>query len=187
MFRIFLNIACVRVSNRQTLIGSEREFFLVSRSDLFRLLRIQVTNHLLELTDVLEVPVNGCEADVGDSVQGSEALHDQFTDTRPRNLRSELAGQSVLNAVDQAIDIVLRYRTFGTCDENAPRQLGTVELFDPAVVLQDKERPLLNMLVGGESGSADRALPSPPHSPSAAAIARVDDPVLGRIAVWAAH
>jgi len=99
----------------------------------------------------------------------------------------ELCGQSVLNTVDQTVYVVQRDRAFGTCDGNAPRQLGTVELLDPAVVLQDVERPLLDVLVGGKSRVADRALSSPPHSPSAAAIARVDDTVLGRVTFRAAH
>ena len=117
-----------------------------------------------KLVGVLEVPVHGREADVGDSVKRLELFHDPFPDLLGIHLRVSTIDQGPLYAQDDLFELFLGNRSFLACERQSLQKFMTVEGFAPAVLFLDDRQRFLNPFIGCEASSAGAAEP-PPSNP----------------------
>jgi hypothetical protein len=132
----------------------------------------------LELVRVLEVPVDGRESHVSDTIEWFETIHDFFADQHTRDLESGTRRELIFNAIHEFFDIGRRHGTLRARYFDASFQLRTVEVLDISAPFQDLEVLGLDILIGREPCSAGGALPPTPHSAPGSARSGIHDPVL---------
>jgi hypothetical protein len=141
----------------------------------------------LEFVDVLEVAIDGGEADVGDGVDVFEAVHDEFADGG--------GGAFALWGVDdEGFDGVYDLLHLGDGDfaflagvKESGEDFLAVEVFAAAVFLYDHVGNFVETFVGGEAFVAALTLASTADGVSIFGLAAVDDFVLGEGAEGAFH
>src|SRR5829696_6758091 len=140
---------------------------------------------LLEVGHVLEVLVDRREAQVGDRVQGSQALQDGQADGLAWDLGAELAHLLLdlgRDLVDRTLDRAASHRLGDAAGELRPDE----RLLDSGA-LGDDERERVDPLVGGEPAPAAEALPAAPDGVTLVGDARVHDLVVVLPAVGTPH
>src|SRR5450830_1322301 len=140
-----------------------------------------------EVAEILEPAVNGREPHVRHLIELLELLHDLGAELHGRHLARLSRRESRLDLVADGLERLRLDGTLLTGFHEAAEQLVAVERLAPAVLLHDEKGDLLDGLVGREAALAGVALPPPADRRSFAALARVDDAVVSRAAVRAAH
>ncbi len=141
---------------------------------------------LLELIDILELPVHGCEADVGNLVELGERLHHIHPDGQRCHfllVRRPLLFQ----CREETINLFLRHRTLGAAEPDAAFQLATAVGLARAVTLHDNQVAELLPLERGEAVTALGALTPPPNRPTFLRDAGIDNGRVFMLAAGAVH
>src|SRR5712692_5247433 len=145
-------------------------------------LRLRAADQVLELqqelVDILELPVDGGEADVGNLVQLPEPVHDEGADLRRRDLPLFAVVQAAFDLVHDGVETGGRHRTLLAGLHQPGVQLLAIEALPPPILLHDHVGDLLDRLVGGEAPPAADAFPTPANDFSFATLARIDDPIV---------
>src|SRR5690606_17238037 len=160
---------------------------LISKELPVRLAGVEVLELLVELGQILEVPVHGGEADVRDVVPGLQPFHHHLPQPEALDLHGVGAVQRVLDLLDQGVDVRSPHGPLGGGHLDAAEQLAAVVGLDLPPALHHLQRPLLHVLVGGEAAAAAEAFAAAAHRPPLAAGARVDDAVFHVMADGTAH
>ena len=147
----------------------------------------QAFEFFLELADVLEVAVDGGEADVGDGVEALEVIHDEFAHLRCGALALGRVDQKALGGVDDRFELARRDWTFFAGTEQAAQNFLPVEALTAAILLDHHVGNFVDALVGGEAPIAALALAAPPDRVGFFAFTRVDDPILPKSTIWTLH
>jgi hypothetical protein len=124
----------------------------------------------LELADVVELPVDRSEADVGDAVELLQAPEGKLTN--PLGLRrSTLGAQLGDDPIDEQVELLSLERSLDRRSLETGDQLAPVKGLAGAVSLSDVERPLVVALVGREPPLASGAA-----TPAAHGVLRLREP-----------
>ena len=122
--------------------------------------------HLLQLVheglDILEFPVDRCEADVSDRIDILDLVHYKLADIGARNFLLFPGKKLRLNFIDQTADLLGRYRTLVAGTQDSGLNLLAVILLPVVVLLDDDQRNRLNLLIRSEPLPALIALAAPP-------------------------
>ena len=101
--------------------------------------------------DVLELAIDGSEADIGNLIYALQLIHDQLADLSRGNFPFHLVLQCLL---DLAGDLLQRSHGNGTLFtglQHAAQQLALVKGLAAAVTLDDHQRKTFHDLIGGEA------------------------------------
>src|SRR5262249_54376772 len=116
----------------------------------------------LERLEVLEALVDAREPDVRDLVELAELRHRELADARRRHLGHAFRPELGLDLVGGRFGGAVRHGPPGQRLAESRGELVAIELLASAIALDDDEARRLDALVGGEAGTACRALaPSP--------------------------
>ena len=110
-----------------------------------------------EGVDVLELAVDGGEADVGDLVHAAQLVHHLLADGLGRDLAFEGVLQVLLDLLADALELVERHRTLLAGADHTAQDLAPVEALAAAVLLDDDHRQALHRFIGGEALFARQA------------------------------
>src|ERR1035437_10047362 len=148
---------------------------------------VQAVDLALQVGQVLERLVDAGEADIGDLVEPTQALHCQRADP----LRGHLGdtGRAQLD-LDRIGGLLGRLIGDGPPREGlaqAAGQLVPVELLATTVALDHDQAGSLGPLVGGEAHAARGTLAPAPDRGGVIEVTRVDDTRLAVAALWTAH
>src|SRR5690606_3935861 len=147
----------------------------------------QVTKLLVELIQILKVPVNRGETDVGDVVLRPQLLHDELADEPALDLLGRDLRDPVFDRVHHLLDLGTGDGTLRAGQPDGAQDLLTVVRLGGTVPFQDEKGALLHVLVRGEATITVETFAPAADRPSLAAGARVDDAVLGALAVRTTH
>src|SRR6266849_882082 len=112
-----------------------------------------------ELTEVLgltEVPVDRCEADIGNLVEAGKRLHDEPPDDVAWYLALPRTLELTDHRIDDAFDLFRLDRALAQGDVDRTGQLVALEGFALPVLLDHRQLAELHALEGGEPGGAVR-------------------------------
>ncbi len=137
--------------------------------------------------NVLELPVDAGEADVGHLVQLAKLLHGQLADRSALDLGLEIRRDVILHLRDQAFDLGVANGPLPTGLLQALLELLPVEGHAGAVLLDHLDRRPLDILVGGEPPLTPVALATPADGQPIVARPRVDHPVVVHVTIGALH
>src|SRR5688572_23886527 len=115
-----------------------------------------------ELVHVLELTINGREADVGDLVELPQPVHDSCPDVGRTDLPFFGVVETRLDLVHDRVELRRRDRPFLAGLDEPGAQLLPIESFPAAVLLDDHVGDLLDRLVRRKPAPAGFAFPSPP-------------------------
>jgi hypothetical protein len=126
----------------------------------------QVFQLIHELVDILELAVDGSEADVGDLVDTVQSLHNRLTDTSGINLFFTAFLKAELQAINDLFDGLNGNGTFLARTLNAGNNFLALEHLPPAVLFYDQGKGFLHSLKSRETALADNTLaPAPDNVP----------------------
>lgn len=111
----------------------------------------EAVDFLSEFIDIAELLIDACEADVGDLVDGAEALHDTLADGAGRDDGIEFALEVEDDIGDEHFDLVWVDRAFFGSAAEAVEDFGAVEGFAAAIIFDDGEVIADNFLSGGKA------------------------------------
>src|SRR5690606_14075120 len=123
----------------------------------------QLPQFFVELIDILKVPVDRGETDVGHVVAGFQPFHDQLADQSGLDLVDGPLEQLLLDLSDNRLDFFIRYRTFDAGQPDGAQQFAPVEGFDGAIAFDHLELPFFDVFVGREAAAARQALAPATH------------------------
>src|SRR5262245_43966390 len=144
--------------------------------------------HLVhELRDVLELPIDRGEADVGHLVELLQMLHDQIAQLEGRDLLLRPLVQPRLDVGDDVVHGLHAYGSLLTRLQNGAAELLAVEGLAPPIALDDAREHVLDVLVRGVAAVAlEAGAPAPDELPLTAD-AGIDHPILAVAAEGALH
>src|ERR1043165_681860 len=142
---------------------------------------------LHELSHVLELQIDGGEADVGDLVEFLQAAHDHLADLRRRALALRRLLHVLLDGVDDAVELRGRDGPLLAGPKESGHHLVAVERLAPPVLLDDHVGDFVNALVGRDPPLTFQALAAAADGIALARLARVDDLVFEVTAEGASH
>src|SRR5687767_923089 len=161
-------------------------FFLMirrpPRSTLF-----PYTTLFRSLVDVLELPVDGGEAYVGDLVELLQVLHHEIAQLEGRDLLLRPLVQPRLDVGHHVVDRLHAHRALLARFEDGAAELLAVEGLTATVALDDVREDVLDVLVGRIAAMTFQAFAAPPDELPFPAYARVDDPIFRVTAEGAFH
>src|SRR5215470_11486681 len=112
---------------------------------------LELAHRLAEILDVLEAPIDGSKADVGDLVELVELLHHHLADLARRDLALTESQHLTDDPVDGLVDELRRHRPLVQRPLKTVAQLADVETGARAVGLHYLRQPELDRLVGRKS------------------------------------
>ena len=125
---------------------------LFSRDHYYVLLFLQQLVQLIHKgTDVLELTVDGGEADIGDLVHILQFFHDQLTDFGRGDLALHLILESLLNVIGDFFQCSHGNRALLTGLQHTAQQLALIKGLTVSVTLDDHQRQTFHGLIGGEA------------------------------------
>jgi len=127
---VFLRAITVVASGEDRSADSDRQFDLVPTLLLASLRSGHFIDEFLELTRVLEVPVDGRESHVRDPVEWPESIHDKGAEADARKLDAGLSRELILDIIDELLHLRCGDRPLRTRDLHTVEQLGAVEVLD---------------------------------------------------------
>src|ERR1700677_2093676 len=136
----------------------------------------------LEFAHILEVAIDGGEADVSYGVERFEMRHDQLADFAGSALALGGVHQITLCSVDDGFKLAGWHGTLFAGAEQAAEDFLSVEALAPAIFLDHHVGDFVDALVGGEAAVAALALAAAADRVSFFAFARVDDAILAETA-----
>src|SRR5512136_2171351 len=107
-----------------------------------------------EALNIGELPVNRGKPNVGNAVQFLKVLNHHLPDCRAGHFDPAQVVQGFVDLVDNLLDVVVRYRSFGAGLANAGCQLVPAELLAATVLLDYHEAVGVESLISGEAGIA---------------------------------
>jgi hypothetical protein len=141
--------------------------------------RNALTSQLLDLFverfNVLELPIDGSEADVRDLIELSQLVHHQLSDDAGLNLAITESAYFVHHPAHGLIDRFARHRTLFQRLLHAASQFRFVKRFAIAIALHDDRHYQFSGLEGRETLTAGEAFAPTPNLPTLAGEARVVD------------
>jgi hypothetical protein len=140
-----------------------------------------------ELGDVLELAVDGGEADVRDLVDAAQGVHHELPDLLRRHLAVELAVERVLDLRRDLLERVDGDGPLLAGLHETEQDLAPLEGHPRPVLLHDPERRLLDLLVGRVAPLALEALASTTDDEAVPRGPRIDHPVPIGLAERAPH
>src|SRR5690606_41813409 len=141
--------------------------------------RAQPLDLFLELRDVLEASVSGCETHVCDLVQTPQLLHDHVADAAARHVALADRLQPMPDALDTGLDVLGLDRTLLQRREHAGPQFLLVERLAAALPLRHVRHHARGGLERREPLLAFQALAPAPPLPPLPGAPRFDDLRLG--------
>src|SRR5262245_49002461 len=140
-----------------------------------------------ELADVLELPVDRREPDVGDRIQALEMVHDHAPELFAADFLLGTLVQLGLDVDDDVVDGLHADRALLAGLQDRAAELLAIERLTTAVALDHVRQHVLDVLVGRVPAVALQALAAAPDDLPVPAHPRVDDPVLRVTAKRALH
>ena len=130
---------------------------------------------LNELTDVFELAIDRCKADVRYLIDLVKPLHNQLTNLSRRHFALRLLREAALNLIDNLLELDNADRPLLGRLEQSPQNLVPVEWFPASIRLNDHEVDLTDPLIGSEALEALLALASAANHRAILALTRIDD------------
>lgn len=140
-----------------------------------------------ELTDIPELPIDGCKAHISYLIELMQLMHRELTDLSGGHFPVVFALEVTLDIVDELFNALYAEGPLLAGHHDALNELLALERLAPAVLLYDHEGHALDILIRRESPLALQALAPPPDARSVLRSARVDNAVIPISAVWASH
>jgi len=141
----------------------------------------------LELGDVLEVEIDRGEADVGDSVEYLEVVHDELADLGGGAFALGCVHEEGLACVDDGLEPRGGDGALFAGAQQAAENLLALKALAAAVFFDDHVGNFVDALVGGEAAVALLAFTAAADGVGLFAFARVDYAVLSESAEWTLH
>jgi len=113
-----------------------------------------------KITCIAELPVDGCEAYIGNVVHFLEAIHDFLADGGGRDFPPVLLFEFFHNLIDGFFDKFWADGAFFACFLEAKNELATVKRFITTIPFDGTKIFTLNFFVGGKAVVAGEALPA---------------------------
>ena len=148
---------------------------------------MQLRQFLLELLDVLELPVYGGEPDVRHFVDVAQLTQRPLADHPGGHGAPRHAAQVVLDVVAGALEAVERDAPFLARAQQPVEDLLLREQLFSSVALDHHECYLFDAFVRRVAPLARQALPASPDRVAGLGIARVDDFALITVTEWTTH
>src|SRR5579883_837408 len=156
---------CARAAARCTelfLLGCRRTLLLVPMRRRISLLRLAVRLLVMEQAlqffehgfHIFKGAVDAGEANIGDFVQVTQALHYALADDAAGQFLLALPVELLFDLRRSVLDLCYRERAFLACLTDAHKQFLSVERLAPLIALDDHELGLLHALVGAEASLA---------------------------------
>src|SRR5579864_4236218 len=130
---------------------------------------------VVESLDVLELAVDGGEADIGHLIEVPQLFHHQLADRARAHFAISEAAHGVDDAAHGFIELLTRHRAFLQRLLHPRAQLRLIEGLARGIALDDHGHEELGGLEGREALAAFQALTPPPDLPSLAGEPRVVD------------
>ena len=140
-----------------------------------------------ELSDILEITVDARKANVRHRIQPPELVQDVLPEPGGRHLLVPGVDEPALDLVQEAFEGLRRDGTFHARAPEARQELVAVIGLAPTIVLHDERQGLFHPFVRGVAPSAMLTLSPASRDLACLGKARVDDAVLQRSAIGAAH
>jgi len=112
----------------------------------------------VEGLDVLEVPVDGSEAHVGNFIEVPQLLHHQLADGAGRDFAVAEAAHAMHDTAHGLVDLLARHRALLERLLHAGTQFGLIERLASAITLDHERHEQLCRLEGRETLAALQAL-----------------------------
>src|SRR5213593_2110950 len=148
---------------------------------------LEALDLLDELADVLELPVDRGEADVGDRVQALQMVHHYPAELLAADLFLGALVQLGFDLDDDVVDGLHPDRSLLARLQDGPSELLAVEGLAAAVALDHVRQHVLDVFIGRVPSVALEALAAAPDELPVPAHSRVDDPILRVTAKRALH
>ena len=139
-----------------------------------------------EILHVFELAINAGEADIGHFIEVAQVLHQQFAHMTAFNFRLEIGFQLVLDGANDGFDLLVADRALPAGLFQAAFDLGMIERFSRAVLLDDLHRGF-DPLIGRVPLLAGNAFATPPDGESILTRSRIKYPIVVDKAVGALH
>ena len=140
-----------------------------------------------EGVDILELAVNGCEADICYLVYTLENVHCVFADKGGRYLAVKRILKLGFDLSHRMFDSFERNRTLFTCTQETVEQLLAVKCLAGFILFYDDKRDSLDYFICCETLSAAQTLTAAADPLAFVGGSGIDDLALRIIAEWASH
>src|SRR4051812_5144943 len=144
-------------------------------------------DHVFKFGDVFKAPVDGGETNIGNGVERTQLVHDEFAEPVAADLALAAAKQLILDAGNRRLDRVRSHRALAQRELHTRDDLAAVEFRTAAILLDDRRQRQLDPLIRRETFVAGRAAAAPANRSAVFGYARVDDLRIGVAAEGAMH
>src|SRR6185437_1066536 len=147
----------------------------------------QLLQLFLEFAYVLEVAVDAGKADIGDGIEGLQAVHQQLADFAGGALALGRVHEEVFGLVDQRFHIAGGDGAFFAGVQQAAEDFLALEFLAASVFFHHHVGDFVDALIGGEALVAALAFAAAANGLGFFTLARINYAVLRKPAVWAFH
>jgi hypothetical protein len=141
----------------------------------FFCLLAQSLDFLIELVQIVKLPIDAGEANIGHTVQFAKETQDQFSNVGGGDFPVHGRGDIPFDKVREALDSLGGYGPFLASGKQSTNNFMTIKGFPNPIFFHDHERDRFYRFMGGEAQAAFEALPPPSDKISLGPGTRVDN------------